>query len=150
MASTSVSTLIIFIAAVSIAAGVSGAMVTTVGGIADSLDDRGEDVDADIDTEIEIISDPGSDAVYDDGTDTVRVLVKNTGERTIPTADTGVELLVDGRYVPRSEYTVTVVDGGRWRDGNVVRIEANESLAPGDHRVAVIVDRERETLRFRT
>jgi len=149
MASTSVSTLIIFIAAVSIAAGVSGAMITTVGGIADSLDEQGADVAADIDTEIEIISDPGSDAVYDSANGTVRVLVKNTGERTIPTEDTGVELLVDGRYVPRSDYTVTVLDGDRWRDGNVVRITADESLASGDHRVTVIVDGERETLRFR-
>lgn len=150
MASTSASTLIIFIAAISIAAGVSGAMITTVGDIADSLDNRGADVATDIDTEIEIISDPGSDAMYDADTSTVRVLVKNTGERTIPTEDPGVELLVDGRYVPRSEYTVTVLDGSRWRDGNVVRIEADESLSTGDHRVTVIVDRERETLGFRT
>lgn len=150
MASTSASTLIIFIAAVSIAAGVSGAMITTVGDIADSLDDRGADVAADISTEIEIISDPGSDAMYDTNSTTVRVLVKNTGERTVPTEDQGVELLVDGRYVPRSEYTVTVLDGSRWRDGNVVRIEADESLDSGDHRVTVIVDGDRETLRFRT
>jgi flagellar protein FlaG len=150
VASTSVSTLVIFIAALTIAAGVSGVMVTTVGGIADSLDDRGADVAADIDTDIEVISDSGSDAVYDDENDTVRVLVKNTGERTIPTEGPGAELLVDGRYVPRSEYTVTVLgDDDRWRDGAVVRIEADRTLDSGDHRVTVIVDSERETFRFR-
>lgn len=150
MASTSVSTLVIFIAALTIAAGVSGVMVTTVGGIADSLEDRGADVAAEIDTDIEVISDPGSDAVYDDSAETVRVLVKNTGDRTIPTEGTGVELLVDGRYVARSDYTVTVLDDDRWRDGAVVRIEADRALDSGDHRVTVIVDSERETFRFRT
>lgn len=150
MAGTSVSTLVIFIAALSVAAGVSGVMVTTVGGIADSLEDRGADVAVEIDTDVEVISDPGSDAVYDDADETVRLLVKNTGERTIPTEGPGLELLIDGRYVPRSDYTVTVVGDDRWRDGAVVRIEADEQLDGGDHRATVIVDGERETFRFRT
>lgn len=62
MASTSVSTLVIFIAAVSVAAGVSGVLVDTVGGIADSVDQKGVDVANQIDTDVEIITDLGSDA----------------------------------------------------------------------------------------
>jgi len=152
VASTSVSTLVLFIAAVSVAAAVSGAMVTTVGDIASSLDDRGADVAADIDTDVEIISDPASGAVYDAANGTVTVLVKNTGRRTLPTEGTGVEVLLDGRYVPRSSYGVTVLgDGdGAWRDGRVVRVVVDESLQPGDHRVTVVVGSERETMGFRT
>jgi flagellar protein FlaG len=150
VASTSVSTLVIFIAAVSIAAAVSGVMVTTVGDIANSVDERGGDVAADIDTDIEIISDPGSGAVYDDSQEEVTVLVKNTGRRTVQARSSAVEVLVDGRYVPPSAYDVTVLDSDAWHTGTVARVVVNESVTAGDHRVTVVVDSERETLRFRT
>jgi flagellar protein FlaG len=152
MASTSVSTLIIFIAAVSVAAAVSGVMVSTVGDVAGSLDDRGADVAADIDTDVEIISDPGSGAVYDDSNATVTVLVKNTGRRVLPADGTGIEVLINGQYIPPSAYSVTVLGEAddAWRDGAVVRVVVDRSVSTGDHRVTVIVDDEREVLRFRT
>ena len=149
MASGSVSELIVFIAAVSVAAGVSGAMVTTVGGITNSLDDRGESVSAAIETDVEIISDPGSGAVYDGANTEVTLLVKNTGGRTLPTDDTSVEILVDGRYVAPSAYTVTTLGGGAWSDGAVVRVTVDRSLGAGDHRATVIVQSDRETIGFR-
>lgn len=150
MASASVSELIIFIAAVSIAATVSGTMVTTVGGISESLDQRGADVASDIATDVEIISDPGSGAVYNASSSEIRVLVKNVGERTISTNGSAIEVLVDGRYVPSSEYTVSVLDGNTWQYGNVARIVVNESVTSGDHSVTVVVESEQETLEFRT
>lgn len=151
MAGSSVSTLVIFIAAVSVAAAVSGVMVTTVGDISASLDERGADVAADIDTDVEIISDPAAGAVYDAGNGTVTVLVKNTGRRTLSTEGTAIEVLLDGRYVSRSAYDATVLDGaGAWREGEVVRVVVDESVTAGDHRVTVVVGSERETLVFRT
>lgn len=150
MASTSVSTLVIFIAAVSIAAAVSGVMVTTVGDIANSVDERGGDVAADLDTDIEIISDSSSDAVYDDTRDEVTVLVKNTGRRTLAAQSSVLEVLVDGRYVSPSSYNASVLGGDTWRTGDVARVVVNESLAPDDHRVTVVVGSERETFRFQT
>lgn len=151
MASASVSELIIFIAALSVAAAVSGVLVTTVGDISGSLDEQGADVAASIDTDVEIISDPASGAVYDNSDGEITVLVKNTGRRTLSTTDSSVELLVNGRYVTPSEYTVTVLDGEQWREGGVVRIKINRSqtLTSGDHRVTVIVGDEQEVLRFR-
>jgi flagellar protein FlaG len=149
VAGGSVAELVVFIAAVSVAAGVSGAMVTTVGGITDSLDDRGASVSAAIETDVEVISDPGSGAVYDGGTGEVTLLVKNTGGRTLPSDGTGVEILIDGQYVPASGYDVTVLDGDEWRDGGVVRITVDRSLAAGDHRATVIVRSDRETVGFR-
>jgi flagellar protein FlaG len=150
VASTSVSTLVIFIAAVSIAAAVSGVMVTTVGDIANSVDERGGDVAADLDTDIEIISDSSSDAVYDDTRDEVTVLVKNTGRRTLAAQSSVLEVLVDGRYVSPSSYNASVLGGDTWRTGDVARVVVNESLAADDHRVTVVVGSERETFRFQT
>ncbi|WP_247006652.1 fla cluster protein flaG [Halorientalis litorea] len=149
MASASVSELVIFIAAVSVAAAVSGALVTTVGDISDSVDERGADVASDLDTDIEIISNPGSGAVYDDGADDVRLLVKNTGRRQISTSGSTVDVLIDGQYIERSSYSITVINGSEWDDGSVVRIVVDEPLSTGDHQATVIVRSERETLRFR-
>lgn len=145
MASASASTLIIFIAAIGVAAAVSGTMVETVTDISDSFDEQGADVERQIDTDIEIISDSGSGAVYD-GTN-VTVLVKNTGARTVATEE--MDVLLDGRYVAGADYETTVVGGGgAWVEDAVVRLEMTASLDAGDHRVLVVVNGQREVLRF--
>lgn len=152
MASASVSELVIFIAALSVAASVSGVLVTTVGDVANSVEQRGAAVSAAVETDVEIISDPGSDAMYDGGTENVTLLVKNTGSRSLPPDVSAVEVLVDGQYRPVSTYTVTVVsDDDGWRPGAVVRIEidAQSVTVTGDSRATVVVTGNRETIRFR-
>lgn len=150
MASDSVSTLILFIAALSIAAAVSGTLVTSVGGLAEAVDARGVDVAEDIDTDIEIISDPGSSAIYDDSNSEVTLLVKNSGRHGLSADGSNIEVLLDGEYVSGSAITVEVLDGDAWTNGNVARLRIDKSLTAGDHRATVIVENERETLRFRT
>lgn len=150
MASVSVSNLILFIAAVTVAVGVSGTLVTNVSGIAESIDAHGANVADQIDTEVDIISDPGSDAIYDSGTDTVSVLVKNTGERSLSAAPKDIDVLLDGQYVSNADLTLTVLDGTEWRRGMVVELEIDRTLGTGEHRVVVIVDGDRETMEFYT
>lgn len=151
MASLSASSLIIFIAAIAIAAGVSGVMIDSVNGISQSITTQGDDVQQKLDTEISIISDAGSDAMYDADSETVQVLVKNTGSRTL-SADPGrIDVLVDGEYVVPDSRSVEVISGGEtWREGAVIEltIDLDEPLDGGEHRVAVIVDGDREVLRF--
>jgi flagellar protein FlaG len=60
MASVSVSHLIIFIAAMVVAASVAGALTTTVNDISDAIDEQGPSVSDDIRSDITIINDPGS------------------------------------------------------------------------------------------
>ncbi|MDZ7746890.1 MAG: fla cluster protein flaG [Halobacteriales archaeon] len=150
MAADSVSTLVLFIAALSVAAAVSGTLVSSVGGLADAVGAHGADVAEDIDTDIEIISDPASGAVYDATDETVSLLVKNSGRRHISTSGPSIEVLLDGEYVMSSAITVTVLDGESWTSGTVVRIVIDSALATGDHSATVIVESERETIRFRT
>ncbi|MFC6940934.1 flagellar protein G [Salinirubellus sp. GCM10025818] len=150
MASVSVSNLILFIAAMAIAAGVAGTMVDSVTDVSEALGAKSVDVAEDIETEVEVISDPGSGAIYDDGTTEVTILVKNTGSRTLPASADGIELLVDGQYVPPSDVTIAVVGGGEWRPGEVVRVRIDRSLDGGEHRVLVIAGDDREVLTFYT
>jgi flagellar protein FlaG len=150
VASVSVSSLVLFIAAMALAAGVAGTMVESVSGVSEALGTKSVDVAQEIETEVEVISDPGSGAIYDDGATEVTVLVKNTGSRTLPAGTEGLELLVDGQYVAPTDATVTVVGGGEWRPGEVVRVRIDRSLDAGEHRVVVIAGADREVLTFYT
>ncbi|WP_134671940.1 CARDB domain-containing protein [Halorussus marinus] len=151
MASVSSSHLILFIASLLIAASVAGTFTQGVQRLSSALGDRSLDVSQDVRTDVEIISDPAStDAIYDDGSNTVTVLVKNTGSLDLPADSDQIEVLVDGTY--QVDVTVEVLDGEAWRVGNVARLEIplDSGLGAGDHRVTVIVNNDEEVLEFRT
>ncbi|AFK18938.1 flagellar protein G [Haloferax mediterranei ATCC 33500] len=146
MADISVPSLILFIASIVVAAGVSGVLIDTVTGISSSLDDRGGDVSSEIRTDIEVISDPQG-GVYDDANNNLSVYVKNTGLRTLPATSDGFDIIVDAQY--QSSVTVTVVDGTEWRPSNVVRVDVtNLDLSSGDHRIKIVVDGDEEVFEF--
>ena len=79
MSGVSASHLVIFIASIVVAAGVAGTLVTQVDRVSTSIVSQNEDVEERIDTDIRIISDTGSDAIYDnDNNGTLTLYVKNT------------------------------------------------------------------------
>jgi flagellar protein FlaG len=148
MAEISVPTLILFIASIVVAAGVAGVLIDTVGGISSAVDNRGGDVSKSIETDVEIISDPEA-GVYNATNDTVTLYVKNTGIRTLPSDASAVDLFIDGQY--RTNTTMTVVDDAEWTPDAVVELTVSGvSLAAGDHRVKLVVDRDEEVFEFRT
>lgn len=153
MASVSVSTLIIFIASMLVAATVAGALVTGVDRISNSVTDRSVDTSEEVRTDVAIISDAGSDAVYEEsgGDGTITVLAKNTGSQTLAATTDQVDVLVDGQYVPSRSLNVTSLEGAalNWRTGTVIRIEVDRTLDAGDHRVQLTVNGDEEVLRFR-
>jgi len=147
MASVSASHLILFIASLVIAAGVAGTFTQGISRLSQGIDDQSLEVSEEVRTDIEVISDAGS-PVYNNSSKTVTILVKNTGTSTLDNDTRFIEILLDGRY--RTNVTSTVVDGDRWRPSNVVRLEIGADLAPGDHRVKLIVNGDEEVFRFRT
>lgn len=150
MASVSTSHLILFIASMLIAASVAGTFTQGVQRLSSAVGDKSLDVAQDVRTDVEIISDSGSGAVYNSsGDENVTVLVKNTGSQDLPADGDHIDVLVNGRY--QTDVTVTVVDGSAWRVGNVVELEVNQSLpADQDHRMTVIVNNDQEVFKFRT
>ncbi len=152
MASVSVSSLVLFIAALTVAVGVATTMTTTVSDLSESLDDKGLAVSQEIDTDIEIISDAGSSAaVYDDsGTGTTTLLVKNVGRGTLSDSPSRLDILIDGQYVSSSNITVTVIDEAAWKPGAVAEITVTGTLGSGDHRAVVVVDGDEDTFEFYT
>lgn len=153
MGSASVSHLVIFIASILVAATVAGALVTGVDRISASVTDRSDATSEEIRTDLTIISDAGSDAVYQEegGNGTITVLVKNTGSNNLVATSDAIDVIVDGQFVTRADVTVTSLEGGEfdWYTGSVVQIEVDRTLDSGDHRVQVVVNGDREVLQFR-
>ncbi|GGN99126.1 MULTISPECIES: flagellar protein G [Haloarcula] len=151
MASVSVSHLIIFIASMMIAASVAGVFTDSIGQLSNAVSEQGLDVSRDVRTDVEVISDSGSSAVYNsDGNENVTLHVKNTGSEPLGADPGQMDLFLDGQFV--SNFGVTLLDGtdGVWRPGTVVRVEiATSGLSAGDHRVKIIVNGDEEVFRFR-
>jgi flagellar protein FlaG len=148
MAGVSVSNLVLFTAALTVAAGVAGTLTVTTMDVSDAVDRRGTALSDRIDADVRVISDAGSDAVYDGANETITLLVKNTGDRTLRADPAAVDVLVDGQYVPVEALNVTVVSGTAWRDGSVARLRVDRELTGGTHRVTVVAGGDRERFEF--
>lgn len=157
MSSTSISSLILFIAAMVVAAGVAGTLVTAVTDVSSSVSTQTGDTAETIDTDIEIISDAGSDAVYDAENDTVTLYVKNTGENTLPSDGSGLDVVLDGEYVSSEAYLpgdgsgIEIHGDDHWRPGAVAELEIDRTLEAGaEHRAVVTINSSRAVFEFRT
>ncbi|GGK55251.1 CARDB domain-containing protein [Haloarcula sebkhae] len=150
MASVSVSHLILFIASMAIAASVAGVFTSSVGQLSNAVSEQGLDVSSDVRTDVEIISDSGSGTIYNNGDETITIHVKNTGSETLAPVPGQMDLFVDGMFA--TDYTVTLEpDGGNsWRPGEVARIDINDNLNSGDHRLKLIVNGDEEVFEFNT
>lgn len=148
MASVSSSTLILFIASILVAASVAGTMTNGVSRLSDALGDRSIDVSHEIRTDIDVISDPGSDAVYAGGQ--VVLLVKNTGSQPLSTDPNTLDIIIDGEY--QTDVSTAVLGSDQdWRQGAVLEVTINKTLTANNnpHRVVVIANDDRETFEFR-
>lgn len=150
MASVSISHLILFIASLLIAAGVVGVAFTGVDHFNEAMEDRSITAAENLRTDVTIISDAGSDGIYDDGN--VTLLIKNTGDIDLHADERAVDILVDGQFVGANDLELTVLDSGEpvWRQSEVLQAEIQTGgLDPGDHRITVIVNGDEEEFAFR-
>ena len=154
MAGESISSLILFIAAMLVAATVAGTLVASVTDVSASIDDYSGELSEEIDTDVTVISDAGSDAVYDDGDDELTLLVKNTGERTLSTDPEVHAVLINGQYADTADVSIADPTGGEvsWQSGDVVEITVDDAsengYVSGENRVVVDVGGDREVFEF--
>lgn len=146
MASVSASHAILFIAAISVSAVVAGTTVTTANDISRAIDGVGSGLATEIDRDVTIISDPGS-PVYNNSSNTITLLVKNTGSQRLPIRTEETTVLVDG--VPATNVSISVVGKHEdWRPGDVARIKAEIDISDGAHRVIVSVRENSDLFMF--
>ena len=148
MASVSVSHLIIFIAAMVVAASVAGALTTTVNDISNAIDEQGPSVSDDIRSDITIINDAGADVV-NTSTDTIELYVKNTGQRELSTSTGNIDILINGQFSVAESVEVVSNGDGVWGRNDVAQINVDGSGNalddPGENRVKVVIGGSEDT-----
>lgn len=152
MASVSVSHLILFIASMIIAAGVAGVFTTSVDQLSNAIDDQGVQVSDNVRTSVSIISDSGSENIYNATEENVTLYVKNIGTQNLDADKRLVDVLVDGEFVRDDNLSLRVLDtpdGFTWGTNEVVELEISRQLEAGDHRAKVIVNGDEEVIEFR-
>jgi flagellar protein FlaG len=142
MASVSVSHLIIFIAAMIVAASTAGLLTTTVDDISNAIEDQGFSASDDIRSDITIINDAG--ATQANSTDVI-LYVKNTGTSDLSTQPRNIDILINGQFVTGiGAERIKLLDGAEvWGEGEVVEIVVDVSgiqIDPGENRAQVTVD----------
>ena len=150
MSGVSASHLVIFIASIVVAAGVAGTLVTQVDRVSTSIADQSEDVEEQIDTDIRIISDTGSpDTIYDSGSDTLTLYVKNTGDTEPQLERTDIDVLIEGSFNSPDVQRVDDNDEtGVWLPGTVIEVTVGDVDISDDTRVTVSVHENEDTIRF--
>ena len=142
MASVSVSQLILFIAAMLVAASVAGLLTSTVNDIGDAIEDQGLATSDDIRSDITIINDAGATEV---NSDNVTLYVKNTGSSDLSTQPEDIDILINGEFVTGiGSGRISLLDGAQiWSEGDVLRIIVDVSSvdieSPGENRAQVTV-----------
>lgn len=142
--------MVLFIASILIAASVAGTLVTGVDRVSDALSHQSLDTSDSIQTDISIISDTGSDRMYDG--ENISILVKNTGATTLTPDVDRIDILVNGQFIPSDDSTIVIVDGSaehEWASGEVIEITIDAALDPGEHRVTVLVRGNEDVVTFR-
>jgi len=139
MASVSVSHLIIFIAAMIVAASVAGLLTTTVNDISNAIEDEGFSTSDDIRSDLTIINDPGA-GVYNSSGNEVTLYVKNTGSRELSAASGNIDVFINGVFTSVGDGNITTLEGEIWGRNDVIEITVSgESVNdPGQNRAKVV------------
>lgn len=146
MASVSISHMVLFIASIVVAASVVGVFTDSISRVSGAIDQRGISISEDVRTDIEIISDSGSDNIHTDPDITIHI--KNTGSRSLTAEAKQMDVFVNGTY--NSDVTVSLLGGeSTWKPGAVAKVTITVgSLDSGEHRVKVIINKDEELFTF--
>ncbi|MCK4366193.1 MAG: hypothetical protein KAW45_09080 [Thermoplasmatales archaeon] len=124
---------IFFIASVIIASAVSGVLVAVITDVSNSLSDRGERVQEQLDTEFKIINDP--DYIPTSGSDYL-FYIKNIGGNEIATSNETFQLFVDGDLVAIANYNFS--DSSIQPDEVTTIYVDNSEISAGDQTLRVV------------
>lgn len=124
---------IFFIASVIIASAVSGVLVAVITDVSNSLSDRGERVQEQLDTEFKIINDP--DYIPTSGSDYL-FYIKNIGGNEIVTSNETFQLFVDGDLVAIANYNFS--DSSIQPDEVTTIYVDNSEISAGDQTLRVV------------
>jgi flagellar protein FlaG len=137
-AGTSATHIIFFIVSVVISLGVAGALFMNVQSISNAAVAGSKTLSEQLKTDITVINDPDT-IPYDSSSRIYTFYVKNTGQADLSAAH--ITVLIDGTFVPDGNLSKTIIEGDTmWQKGDVLKINATVTIAPGSHKIRVMTD----------
>ena len=124
---------VLFIACVIIAGGVSGILMAATTNVSTSLSERGDRLQEQLNTDFEIINDP--DHIPTSGSNYVFYL-KNTGENRLITTNETFQLFIDGELVATANYNFS--DSSIQPDEVTTIYIVNSEISAGDQTLRVV------------
>ena len=151
MSSETVSQLIIFIAAILIAASVAGTLVMSADDITGIVSTQSDSLSDELQSEIKIISDPQSGAIYDDNSGEFTLLVKNLGGKDHPLSDHQLMVQINGELIHPDELEIEIIGSENeiWRSTQVLQVTGPIDLDEGDHRAKISLRGAEDMIGFR-
>lgn len=125
--------LIFFVSALIVATAVVAVAANGVYKITNGIDQKSDNVENELLTDIAIINDP-----EEVPNDPVKVYVKNVG-RTVLNQDL-VTVIVDGVMETGCTMTLSGSDSSHWEPSSVLTVSIDMELATGDHTIKVITE----------
>jgi len=124
---------IFFIASVIVAGAVSGVFIGVTTNVTNSLSDKGDRLQEQLDTDFKIINDPAAipniDGYY-------RFYLKNIGGKKLLTTNQTFQIFVDGEIIPTANYYFSV---SSIQPGEVATIYIDEDeISAGDHTMRLV------------
>ncbi|HID43111.1 MAG TPA: hypothetical protein EYP30_04920 [Archaeoglobaceae archaeon] len=133
MASTSISTMIFFVAALIVSSMVAGVLLGSVQETSNAFSQRSRALVDTIRDDITIINDPDSVS-----NNPVLIYLKNTGDSSIPVDKKIFDVFIDGVY--QSNYSVVSISGDdELLPSDVAKITINTTLSSGSHTIRIYV-----------
>jgi len=124
---------IFFIAAVIIAGAVSGVIIAVINDVSNSLSERGERVEEQLDTEFKIINDP--DNIPTEGSDYL-FYIKNIGRKELATTNDTFHVFVEGDLVAVANYNFS--EDSIQPDEVAILYIATSEISAGDQTLRVV------------
>lgn len=133
MASTPVSEIIFFIAALVISSMIAGVMITSIQETSIVFDQRSKSLAENIRDDITIINDPDNVA-----NNPLIIYVKNTGDSSLAADKKVFDVLLNGTY--NTNFSVASLDGdNELLPSDVAKLTINTTLPSGSHTIRVYV-----------
>jgi archaellum component FlaG (FlaF/FlaG flagellin family) len=133
MSDSSTTQVIFFVAAIVVAASLSGVFIGLSANMGQAVQNRAINFSDKLDTSVKIINDPAF-VPYQDSN--LTIYVKNIGSNQILPTD--ILVLIDGKVQNSSSWTI--IGGSKiWAPSIVLEIHLNIILANGDHTAKVVI-----------
>lgn len=133
MASTPVSEIVFFIAALVISSMIAGVMITSIQETSVVFNQKSKSMVEDIKNDITIINDPDNFT-----NDPVVVYVKNTGDSSLAVDKKTFDVLINGTY--HTNFSVSSIDGdNEILPSDVAKLTISTTLPSGSHTIRIYV-----------